>query len=387
MRQVTPEIQTVLSSRGYSSYWLVDIHLPAQGDIPAEDFYVSDSAVRAGGHYYRALLRTQKPRMIQTLGKAPDGGSITVDNIDGTIGRSLLKRGRNFDGAKFVLWKAFLLGAGQLGLDKWMEGEIRSANMVESDQTITFLLNSDLLKRQAIMGAFMLSQRCIVPFNKNGALSPAESRCGWQTVQGGDPDFCDKSEDGINGCRAHGNLHRIVAVPAVASAAVSTIPPGSGGTGFPGDGGPVCFLAGTPVMLPRGEYKPIEEIEVGQEVMAPVYDEESGEDGMIPCPVEAIWVNTAAEWLEIHLPHGNLYVTPKHRFYTGEGTFRQIGHIDIGETVRIGLREGFRDCKIMDKIHHTGEARVYNLSVKYARTYFANLVAVHNVKNEYPIFS
>ncbi len=381
MRQVTTEIQTVLDSRGYSSYWLVDIHLPAQGDISAEDFYVSDSAVAANGHFYQPLLRNQKPRMIQTLGKAPDGGSITIDNIDGEIGQALVKRGRNFDGAKFTLWKAFLLSAGTLGLDKWMEGEIRSASITESDQTITFQLNSDLLKRQSIMGAFMLSQRCIVPFNKNGALSPAVSRCGWQTSQGGNATLCDKTEDGENGCRAHGNLHRIVAVPAVAaSATISTIPPGSGGTGFPGDGNPVCFLAGTPILLPLGETKPIEQIEIGDKVMAPVYDEESGEDSMMPCPVEAVRVNTATEWLEIHLPHGNLRVTPKHRFYTGAGIFRPIDEIETGETVRMALRDGFRDCKIMDKIRRTGEVKVYNLSVKYAHTYFANLVAVHNVK-------
>src|SRR5262245_37830010 len=102
MRQVTPEIQEVLNSRGYSSYWLVDIHLPEQGDLPAEDFYISDSAVSANGHFYQPLLRNQKPRMIQTLGKAPDGGSITIDNIEGELGRAVLKRGRNFEGAKFV---------------------------------------------------------------------------------------------------------------------------------------------------------------------------------------------------------------------------------------------------------------------------------------------
>src|ERR1041384_7300289 len=99
MRTVTPEIQSVISSKGYSSYWLFDLHLPAQGAIPAEHFYISDSAVSANGHFYEPLLRSQKPRMMQTLGKAPDGGSIIVDNIEGGIGQSLLKRGRNFVGA------------------------------------------------------------------------------------------------------------------------------------------------------------------------------------------------------------------------------------------------------------------------------------------------
>ncbi len=382
MRNVSSEIQTVIAGKGYSSYWLADIHLPAQGALPAADFYVSDSAVTANGHNYQPLLRNQKPRMIQTLGKAPDGGSITVDNISGEIGQALIKRGRNFEGAKFTLWKAFLLGSGQLGVDKWMEGEVRAAAITESDQTITFQLNSDLLKRQAIMGAWMLSQRCIVTFNKvvNGQqLSPAQSRCGWQVAQGGNPNTCDKTEDGENGCRAHGNLHRIVAVPAVAASTnITTLPPGGGG-GFddpPGN----CFLAGTPVLLPGGESRPIEEIEIGSEVMAPAYDENTGEDSMTACAVEAVWVNTATRWLEVRLPHGSLHVTPKHRFYTGSGTFRQIGQLNAGETVRIASGGGFSDCKILEKIEHTGETRVYNLSVKTARTYFANLVAVHNVK-------
>jgi hypothetical protein len=387
MRQVSPEIQSVISSKGYSSYWLFDVHLPVQGALPAEDFYLSDSAVLANGHFYQPLMRNQKPRMIQTLGKAPDGGSIVVDNIEGEIGQALLRRGRNFVSARFVLWKAFLLGDGQLGVDKWMEGEIRAATVSESDQTIIFQLNSDLLKRQSIMGAWMLSQRCIVPFNKGGALSPAQSRCGWQTVQGGDANFCDKTEDGENGCRAHGNLHRIVAVPAVA--ATSNIGTG-GGTGFPGDDDPPhnCFLAGTPILLPDGKTMPIEQIEVGMEVMAPVYDEATGEDSMTACAVEAVWENTAAQWLEVRFAHGELLVTPRHRFYTGAGTFRQIGELEIGETVRTVKDGAFYDCEILDKTAHGGEigdVKVYNLSVKNARTYFANSVAVHNVKPILPM--
>ena len=344
MRTVTSEIQSVIASKGYSSYWLFDLHLPAQGIIPAESFYISDSAVSAGGHFYQPLLRSQKPRMIQSLGKAPDGGSIVVDNIEGEIGQSLLKSKRNFTGAKFVLWKAFLLGAGQLGLDKWMEGDVRAATVNESDQTMTFQLNSDLLKRESMMGAWMLSQRCIVTFNKGGLLTPAQSRCGWQTTQGGDPDSCDKSEDGANGCRAHGKLHRITAVPAVAAS--SNIATGGGG-GFPDDPPPHggCFLAGTPVLLADGSSKPIEDVLVGDEVLAPVYDETSGEDKVAACTVEAVWQGTANEWLEVLLPHGKLFVTPRHRFYTGAGTFRQIGELKVGKRSASGWAVSFTTAK------------------------------------------
>lgn len=383
MRNVSPEIQTVIASKGYSSYWLADIHLPAQGDLlPAADFYVSDSAVFANGHSYQPLLRVQKPRMIQTLGKAPDGGSITVDNITGEIGQAVVRRGRNFEGAKFTLWKAFLIGLNQLGLDKWMEGEIRAASITESDQTITFQLNSDLLKRQSLMGAWMLSQRCIVQFNKGGGNpTPATARCGWREVQGGSPDSCDKTEDGENGCNAHGNLHRIAAVPAVAASTNIATTPGGGGGGFDGgDGDGHCFLAGTPILLPGGGSMPIEEIVAGQEVLAPVYDKKTGEDLMTACAVEAVLVNTKNEWLEVRLPHGILQVTSKHRFYTGSGTFRTIGQLEAGETVRVVSGGVFRDSEILEKILRTGEARVYNLSVKTAHTYFANLVAVHNAK-------
>jgi hypothetical protein len=379
MRTVTPDIQSVIASKGYSSYWLFDLYLPAQGAIPAESFYISDSAVSAGGHFYQPLLRSQKPRMIQSLGKAPDGGSIVVDNIAGGIGQSLLKRGRNFTGAKFVLWKAFLLGAGQLGIDKWMEGDVRAAAVNESDQTVTFQLNSDLLKREAMMGAWMLSQRCIVTFNKNGALTPAGSRCGWQLAQGGDPNSCDKSEDGANGCRAHGNLHRIAAVPAVAAS--SNIATG-GGPGFPDDPPPHggCFLAGTPVLMADGRSKPVEQVLVGDEVMAPVFVENTGEDKVAVCTVEAVWQGTAGEWVEVLLPHGKLFVTPRHRFYTGAGTFRQIGELKPRETVRVWHNNEFHDREILEITRHTGEARIHNLSVKNARTYFARGVAVHNAK-------
>lgn len=391
MRSVTQEIETVLNSKGYSSFWLVDIHLPAQGDLPSHDFYVADSAVRAFGRQYRPLMRVQKPRMMQTLGRAPDGGSITVDNIEGTIGQAVLARGREFEGAKFVLWKAFLLPAGQLGIDKWMEGDIRSASIAESDQTITFQLNSDLLKRQSIMGAWMLSQRCIVPFNKNGVLSATESRCGWQMAQGGDPDSCDKTEDGENGCRAHGNLHRIVAVPAItASSNVTTLPGGmgGGGTGFPPDGPPACFLGGTPVLLPEENSCSIEFIKVGDMVLAPIRNRGTGEDMVIGCFVTDVMESTADEWYEVGFVHGKIEVTARHPFYTGSGTFRPIADLEIGDTVRAYNTgtSNFYDCPILSKTKRTGRVRVYNLTVEDGHTYFANSVAVHNEKWEYPQF-
>lgn len=391
MRNVSNEILDVINSKGYSSYWLVDLHLPTQGDIPAVDLYISDSEVKANGHTYKPLLRVQKPRMIQTLGRAPDGGSITIDNIEGTIGQALLARGRNFEGAKFVLWKAFLLQNDQLGIDKWMEGDIRSASISESDQTITFQLNSDLLKRQSVMGAWMLSQRCIVPFNKDGLLSPAESRCGWQVAQGGVPESCDKTEDGQNGCRAHGNLHRIVAVPAItASLNVTTLPGGmgGGGGGFPIDGPPTCFLAGTQVLMADGSSLPIEEIQVGDMVLSPIYYKELEKDVVVPCRVSAVMQNTSKDWFRINCLNVTVEVTARHLFYTGAGTFRPIEDICTSENIRIFDPETrkFADSEVIFRARLMREVKVYNLTVEKSHTYFANLVAVHNEKWEYPEF-
>jgi hypothetical protein len=386
MRVVSEEIQNVLDSRGYSSYWLFDLRLPESDAQAVCDIYASDGAVAANGHFYKPLIRGAKPRLTQSLGKAPDGGSVTLDNTSGELSRQLLARGRDIQGARFTLWKAFVIGANtdgtpQLGVDKWMSGEARAANVSENDQSVTLQLNSDLLPRRAVVGAHMLTQRCITAFNKGGILSPDNSVCGWQTIQGGNPDFCDKTEEGEAGCKAHGNLHRMIAVPAIATAPVSTIL-GGDGTGL-GGGGHNCFLAGTPILLHDGTCKPIEKIEIGDRILSPVY--RHGADATEDCEVENVIVSRAAEWLTLRFPHAIIKCTPAHRLYTGYGSFYAVRDIAIGEAARVFSAGQFISLPLLDKTKHMGDVEVFNLTVAESQTYFAGGVAAHNVKSEFPI--
>lgn len=42
-----------------------------------------------------------------------------------------------------------------------------------------------------------------------------DARCGWTTSDTGDPDACDRTLDGANGCEAHGNTNRFGGFPAM----------------------------------------------------------------------------------------------------------------------------------------------------------------------------
>lgn len=74
--------------------------------------------------------------------------------------------------------------------------------------------------------------------------------------------------------------------------------------------GPKCFAAGT-LVLTAGGYKKIEEIEVGDKVLA--YDEETGKQGYKE--VVRLFRNTTEEWYHIHVNGEDIKCTGGHPFY------------------------------------------------------------------------
>jgi len=210
-RTMTTEIESAKNGVRDVSHWLIDLFLPASGAYSAESFYFAQSAITTNGHNYLPRLK-EKPQISQPLGQAPDGGSIKIDNTDGVLGQTILARGRSIEKGTVAVWKAFKIGL-SYQLDKHFDCEIRDANVSRSDNSVTLKIVSDLFKRNAIIGGFPLTQRCIATFNANGILSPDDSFCGWQSNQGGDAVACLKTEDA---CDEHFNLWRIEGVPGFA---------------------------------------------------------------------------------------------------------------------------------------------------------------------------
>lgn len=83
------------------------------------------------------------------------------------------------------------------------------------------------------------------------------------------------------------------------------------------EGPPYCFAAGTPVELPDGTSKPIEEVKVGDEVLAYDASDRNGQGELAPRRVTRTYATPDKLVIDFH----GLKVTPGHVFLCGNGEF------------------------------------------------------------------
>ena len=135
-----------------------------------------------------------------------------------------------------------------------------------------------------------------------------------------------------------------------------------------------CFLAGTLVTMANGTKKPIEEIQVGDIVLA--YDEESQE--MKPDKVVHVFQHDKEDTYLI--VNGKLKVTPVHRVLS-KGEWIEIGRLKVGDTLT--NKEG--QPISIESIEQISEiVNIYNFEVNPYHTYTVGMgdeeIIVHNVK-------
>ncbi|MFH1655240.1 MAG: polymorphic toxin-type HINT domain-containing protein [Candidatus Omnitrophota bacterium] len=135
-------------------------------------------------------------------------------------------------------------------------------------------------------------------------------------------------------------------------------------------GTPGCFLAGTPILMADGSRKPIEEIKVGDEVLA--YNEETATTQKDK--VTKLFVHEDIEGYLI--VNGNLKVTPEHRFYSQE-KWIEIGSLKVGDKL-LDYKGQTQEITSIEKVKE--KTTVYNFEVEPSHTYFAGGFLVHNVK-------
>ena len=139
---------------------------------------------------------------------------------------------------------------------------------------------------------------------------------------------------------------------------------------IPGGGG--CFIAGTLVAMSDGNYLSIEDVIVGDAVLA--YDLETQK--RISTIVKNIFHHQAHE-TESYLLVNGMGVTPDHLIMTSTG-WRRAGDLKVGDRL-IDLQGAFVVIEIIEKV--MGNVPVYNLHVDHeCHNYFADGVLVHNGK-------
>lgn len=134
-----------------------------------------------------------------------------------------------------------------------------------------------------------------------------------------------------------------------------------------------CFLPDTPILRADGTQAAIRDILAGDEVLA-----FTPAGLIVHARVQGIVTHKAAEYFVVATEHALLRVTAEHPFYVGEGTFKTIESLSVGNTVYAFDGQGLSLQHIVS-MQRVGEpATVYNLQTDAPHTFFASGIAVHN---------
>lgn len=135
-----------------------------------------------------------------------------------------------------------------------------------------------------------------------------------------------------------------------------------------------CFLPETPVTMADGSQRPISTLQPGDRVLA------FSPDGLpTPATVRRLISHEADGYLVVRTASTELHVTAEHPFYAGDGVFKTIESLHIGDTIHAyDGTSRFAAQRILAMERMRGTVTVYNLEVDAPHTYFASGIAVHN---------
>jgi predicted lipid-binding transport protein (Tim44 family) len=134
-----------------------------------------------------------------------------------------------------------------------------------------------------------------------------------------------------------------------------------------------CFLPDTPILRADGTEAPIHEIHTGDKLLAFTPDGQ-----VVRTSVRNVVTHDVDEYLEVVTEHAFLRVTVEHPFYVGEGTFKTLEALNVGDSVYAYDGHGLSAQRIVSVARVHARTRVYNLQTDAPNTFFANGVAVHN---------
>ena len=134
-----------------------------------------------------------------------------------------------------------------------------------------------------------------------------------------------------------------------------------------------CFLPETPILRADGTTVAIRNVHAGDELLAFAAD-----GRIVRARVRNVITHEVDEYLEVVTERTFLRVTVEHPFYVGDGTFKTLEALNIGDSVYAYEGQGLSAQKILSITRVRARTRVYNLQTDEPNTFFANSVAVHN---------
>jgi len=164
-----------------------------------------------------------------------------------------------------------------------------------------------------------------------------------------------------------------------------------------------CFAAGTKIALPDGAERAIEDIRIGDIVLAP----NPAKGTLEECQVTQLIDGITDEWLVLTLENSGrqITVTPGHRFLRSDGNFDEISKI-AATTQEVVLADGSLESFTFERVRYSADTaslyeeaesfvsghhgalalaprpesgwKTYNFAVERLHTYVAEGVCVHN---------
>ena len=138
-------------------------------------------------------------------------------------------------------------------------------------------------------------------------------------------------------------------------------------------GGGGCFLPDTLIRKADSTEAPISQIQPGDSLLA-----FTPEGQVVTGAVQLILTHDVDEYCVMRTESIILHVTLEHPFYIGNGTFKTLEALQVGDNIFIFDGQGLSAQPIRSIERVRARTRVYNLQTDEPNTFFANGVAVHN---------
>lgn len=297
----------------------------------------------------------------QTFLRAINRCRVDIQNVDRVMGLDVANATRYLENAEAVVGR-YYRAIRDAGVNEWKSlftGRVMTAEANEEVATLEII--SD------IMAAGQIANRNLAD---NCPRIYKDFRCGATSSN----TTCNKNLKGVGSCTDNANTHRFEGWKNPDNPA-STPPGDDGGIGGGGDGGGTCFTGDTLVWTPNND-APISSVRIGDLVWA--FDEKTMQ--IKPARVLNIMRHTIHRFYLFDFEGIKLNVTPEHPLLTSHG-FKAADILRLAEKVFVHEGEWLKKRIKSFKWQTVKEVEVFNLEIEKYHTFFANRVAVHNVKN------
>ena len=138
-------------------------------------------------------------------------------------------------------------------------------------------------------------------------------------------------------------------------------------------GGGGCFLPDSPVLKPDGTEIRISAVQPGDKLLA-----FTPEGRLVNAEVRNIIRHEVDEYLLLKTDRQTVRVTRDHPFYVGNGTYKTLEALKVGDTLVAWDGQSLAEQRIVSLEKIRERVPVYNLQTDQPNTFFAGRLAVHN---------